>query len=1231
MKTIKKIGYFPTFILTSFGFLLLLLFAGEDNSKSNPPDDKCKVYEVTGPDEVCVNKSAEFCAVTNGDGEKVEWTVEEGNPDTGNGLTVTTSWKKPGKYTVEAECSDSESSEGGASKEIQVVELQDIKFLRAGKDITVAVPNESLSLKIVSVPANRDVTWSISGADLGCKISGSTLSIGPNTGTITIVAKDKKLCGDSSGSTSSADESEGDTSSESDSSEDGCCKVEKKLVIAGPGEIEVDVTFSGLNPSSVKEEEEGSPHETDPHGGFICFNDNDDVKKDGEETAADGQGNDIADHKDTNTDIEDPDLLQVSFTCPKEDGKLVLSWPAYTKVWRDKKKVKESTKKTYELLDQIDEINEHFVVTSGSGDNFITFEGYVEGIKLGNGSNIKISFTPSGGEAKDDSAKVYCLNTDLDGDSDNDSVNLTGTEDKEDETELKSDEPGLLIAVNNQDEDQDEIPDFADGFNFDGDKTKLVTNGKIKFVPIKLKFPDLPDLEKLDVTFEYSCNTPDENGIKVDTDEPKFYTLKDSNRFRLWLKDAPEERSAEEISSEKGDFIKTGVTYTADDFMKHAESSGGRVATIYVEAVNPSPKFGLDKIIVTVKAKADQAPAVKFECKDEINITAVNIDLDTEIDSFGGIGKYDYDKNHHDEGLENKKGSLIIVNKDDDNLDEKEDNTVTSVEDEDDFKPLKFLLSMEKDDLEKLTGKVTLKVTKGLDKISLYNSKAKNPDKLLLGTGVASSTSTVTSIEYSIPDQLEEIYKLKDEGIYIEGLKSSKAKKDIQIVLEFDLEKSISFKEIIDYTAIELTMKYARSINAKGNNFPLNILPNPAVIKTSSFAKEFAANYELESRSDGTLVSQLMDRDDIIWGVDNDTLADFLDDENEGLSVYVGGHAKEGIVEVACNLAGAESRYIKKKALVAPLLTVKTRLNVYNKGKANEEDIEYFIDVFNINNRNLYQTGIVLEGEKTDLKLLKTKTAVIDPDEGFKRGATEIFVEKPDAFLLGLEITIEGLEGTFKVTRRFEKSIKVDKVVPELPVGRAITSKTTVRAHDFLDGLWVFENVPDKYLFISNTDVFETDEISEFNSIPGHANFAFIEKYTSTIGEASVAIDVSSTGNQIKLFSENGQEYNYTPNKGLSNFMGSIITKNPGANTPTHEILHCGGIKHKNGNGREANVDTLFLQYTLPYIKDRDATNNQNGNNMMTYGRGHFYDDIDLMQAIHFRNSVKKMQEKQNN
>jgi len=173
---------------------------------------------------------------------------------------------------------------------------------------------------------------------------------------------------------------------------------------------------------------------------------------------------------------------------------------------------------------------------------------------------------------------------DLDADSDNTTVETypdPSLEDRsagEDAKEDTDDHAGLNLTANWLDEDEDGVPDYADGINRHGNAGE---GSNQAFERIVLDLKGVGDIGSAKITFTYPASDP--RKMTAEKDELSFitYRLPESGVLRLWLKDGPRSRKVE-IASEGGDYVAPGVQYSAADL----GIGEGHVLVLYLECVD---------------------------------------------------------------------------------------------------------------------------------------------------------------------------------------------------------------------------------------------------------------------------------------------------------------------------------------------------------------------------------------------------------------------------------------------------------------------------------------------------------------------------------------------------------------------------------------------------------------------------------------------------------------------
>ncbi len=237
-----------------------------------------------------------------------------------------------------------------------------------------------------------------------------------------------------------------------------------------------------------------------------------------------------------------------------------------------------------------------------------------------------------------DKVRLTVMKVDLDIDSDNNNgFGAPGRTFDEDQIEDKSGDanyPGKIVVVNDNDDDNDGIPDFADGFNQFGG-TSNQTAGE-DFVPLVLELPEPIDLTKAKLKITYSDSDP--GGVtRTGSGTQAVYTPA-SGHLRIWTKDGAVARNKVSVQAgTPGDYVPSD---TYEDISKLGFSGATRVVTLYVEGITNSAAVADQQIKVEVDP--DGSGSVGFLCGDAVRMTVIQIDL-KEV-SFSGSDYYEVRK-----------------------------------------------------------------------------------------------------------------------------------------------------------------------------------------------------------------------------------------------------------------------------------------------------------------------------------------------------------------------------------------------------------------------------------------------------------------------------------------------------------------------------------------------------------------------------------------------------------
>ena len=227
-----------------------------------------------------------------------------------------------------------------------------------------------------------------------------------------------------------------------------------------------------------------------------------------------------------------------------------------------------------------------------------------------------------------DTEKFLVINLDLDTDSDN--VDDFGPPSRdpilEDAIEDYSTLPGKIVGVNDDDSDADGIPDFADGFDWDGwsltaAQQKDDTSVKDRFVQLILEAPQPIDLSVARLRITYNASDP--AGV-TKSGTPAVWQPAGGS-LRIWKKDANQARNKKPANAfiSPGDYVPSGV-YKGSEL---GLSGSTRIVTLYVEGIKKSSTLADQQIKVEVDPLGWYGPVV-YMAPDAVRFSVLRSELD---------------------------------------------------------------------------------------------------------------------------------------------------------------------------------------------------------------------------------------------------------------------------------------------------------------------------------------------------------------------------------------------------------------------------------------------------------------------------------------------------------------------------------------------------------------------------------------------------------------------------
>lgn len=218
---------------------------------------------------------------------------------------------------------------------------------------------------------------------------------------------------------------------------------------------------------------------------------------------------------------------------------------------------------------------------------------------------------------------------DLDTDSNNNGqIDFSDEEDAIEDVAGDPTKPGKIIFVNSKDADGDGIPDFADGFNWDGDPNTTADNENIRetFEPLVLVVSNVAfDVTKARFRVKYSASDPS----KVTRSESAPFEYRPApGALRIWKKPGwmPRNKGAADIQG--GDFVVPGEDhlYIASQLGLEELGAGLYFSRLYVEGIDASSSVADQRVTVEIDPDGPDGPA-GFVVSDSVRFSVVKASI----------------------------------------------------------------------------------------------------------------------------------------------------------------------------------------------------------------------------------------------------------------------------------------------------------------------------------------------------------------------------------------------------------------------------------------------------------------------------------------------------------------------------------------------------------------------------------------------------------------------------
>jgi hypothetical protein len=231
---------------------------------------------------------------------------------------------------------------------------------------------------------------------------------------------------------------------------------------------------------------------------------------------------------------------------------------------------------------------------------------------------------------------VLLMPGDLDIDSDNDDGPY-GFPDRsagEDRIEDRDDQPGKIVMANSDDSDGDNIPDFADGFNWNPSIPNSDGSSYDQFVPLMLELPLPLDLNVARLEFVDSASDP--AAVTCQGAPPVWKPAEGA--LRIWTLNGQFLRNKNSVAaSTPGHYVAPHVSIPAS-----ALGFSQTTKTLYVEGIQRNATNGVERILV--RLDPDGPGPLGCVDLDAVRVTVCDIALIPDYDRDGIIN--DADRRH---------------------------------------------------------------------------------------------------------------------------------------------------------------------------------------------------------------------------------------------------------------------------------------------------------------------------------------------------------------------------------------------------------------------------------------------------------------------------------------------------------------------------------------------------------------------------------------------------------
>ncbi len=259
---------------------------------------------------------------------------------------------------------------------------------------------------------------------------------------------------------------------------------------------------------------------------------------------------------------------------------------------------------------------------------------------------VDLDGSGDGGWVEGDAVRLTAMLVDIDVDSDNDedlseSTDPYCVEDYEEDMDGHDDKPGKIVPTNINDDDNDGIPDYIDGYAlFSGEPAYAGGVAGETFHELRVSLPAPIDLSKAKIRLEFNeANCEEASRSRASANDDWEFARPGTGNLRIWTKSGGETRSCVPVW-----FYGSRVTPSADHWLhcytpSDLLGSGERSRTFYIEGINPGSAQADQQIKVLVDP--DGGGPADYMVIDSVRLSVAEVTFAKNANTTYGYDKYE--------------------------------------------------------------------------------------------------------------------------------------------------------------------------------------------------------------------------------------------------------------------------------------------------------------------------------------------------------------------------------------------------------------------------------------------------------------------------------------------------------------------------------------------------------------------------------------------------------------